>query len=197
MYITGKLIKVSNDSKTDFFLKKTDVAKKFGFTPQQIGNILNGKTKKKYIVYDNLIYNIEYEKNDENIKKYIKQKKTESIVKDKNTEDTEDIKNMDGKYELMKDPYDYFIKFLNENIIKTNNKNDFLKIIDIYNEFICSSYFLDRDSSIKKKFFTYKNIKTFCQTDKNIGFSFKKKLDRMIDGERFVATNVLIGYDTK
>ena len=49
---------------TEFFLKKSDVAKKYNFTSQHIGHILLGKTKKKYIVYDNLVYNIEYEEND-------------------------------------------------------------------------------------------------------------------------------------
>ncbi|ATZ80067.1 hypothetical protein BMW23_0004 [Bodo saltans virus] len=164
------IIKVYNDTTIDFFLKKSDVAKKYNFSSQHIGNILNGKTKKKYIVYNEKILHIKYV-NDNDVDKY----------KEKNEEN-------------IKDPYDYFFSFFNKYVTKTENKKDYVTVIDIYNNFRCNYYYLERDKNIKAKFLTYKNIKKICETDKIIGLSFKKKFDRTINDKRIMLTNVLIGY---
>lgn len=179
MHTTKKLIKVYNENTIDFFVKKSDVAKKFEFTPQHIGNILNGKTKKKYIVYNNTIYNIEYETSDEMVKTSInkcEEKKKEITIKD---------------------PNDYFILFLNEKMTNTKDKNDYLKVSEIYNSFRLSNFYLDRDKNIRKKFLAYKDIKKICETNEIIGISFKKKFDRKINDKRIALTNVLVGYTFK
>lgn len=169
-----KLIEVYNDEKKDYFFKKTEVSKKYGYTPQQIGNILNGKTKKKYIVYDNMLYNIKYT-NYENIKKIPEDNKIKhKIINDENN------------------PDDFFLDFLNEKYKKQDDKTCFVKIKDIYELFILSNYYFNSEKSIREKIFTFRNMVKYFQ--KNIQLSYKKIYDKQENNERMRATNILFGY---
>jgi hypothetical protein len=67
-----KLIRIKSNDIIEYYITKTEVAKKFNYTSQHIGKILNKKIKKNYIVFDDKILYIEYELDENIIKKYIK-----------------------------------------------------------------------------------------------------------------------------
>lgn len=184
-----KIIKVTNKDNTEFFLKKTDIAKKYNYTAQYIGEILNGKTKKNYIIHDEEIYKLEYISDEETIKKYSGNKKDKKIIKE--------VKNDDNKKENKKEPFDYFSDFLNEATEKTNNNEDYIKLTSLYDKFKCSKYYLDNDKSIKQKILTLKNMKEYFENNKETVLSFKKNFDKLVNGERVRAYKVLVGYKFK
>jgi hypothetical protein len=212
--MSKKIIKVTCQEKKEFFFKKTDVAKKYNYTAQYIGEILNGKTKKNYFVHDNKVYNLEYVTDEDNIQKYYKNIKKEK----KNNEDTntnkkdedrdkntnnENNKNIDNKNnsneqnEKIKNPINYFLKFLNETTDKTEKKEDFVKITLLYEKFQCSDYFLNCGKDVRTNILTLKNMKEYFESNKETVLSFKKNYNKVIDGNKVNAYKVLVGYKFK
>jgi hypothetical protein len=186
------IIKVTNKDNIEFFLKKSDIAKKYNYTAQYIGEILNGKTKKNYIIHDNEIYNLEYISDEEIIKKYACKKEKKNM---KNIENNDNDNNK--KQEKKKEPFDYFSDFLNESTNKTNNKEDYIKLTSLYDKFKCSKYFLDNNKSMKEKILTLKNMKEYFENNKETVLSYKKNFDKLVNGERIRAYKVLVGYKFK
>lgn len=172
--MSKKIIKVSQEENIEFFLKKIDIAKKYNYTAQYIGEILNGKTKKKFIVYNNKIYNLEYVTDNNNISN-----------------------NLDKPNNNVIEPFDYFMKFLNEVSIKTQNKEHFIKITSLYDKFKCSDYYLHCETDIKNNILTLKNMKKYFESNNETVLSFKKFYNKIINGEKINAYKVLVGYKLK
>ncbi len=185
MMTIKNIIKVYNEETIDFFVKKSDVAKKYNFTPQHIGNILNGKTKKNHIVFDDKVYHIEYEKDEKILKKY------------KKINNKKNIDNVDKKDNKKCEPFDFFKEYFDKQTIKTDDKHDFIKIKDLYNKFKCSICYLDRDINMRRNILTLKNMKEYFEKDVNTVVAFKKIFDRKVNGVRIKTTNVLMGYKFK
>jgi hypothetical protein len=168
--MTKKIIKVTCDDNVTFFLKKTDIAKKYGYTAQFVGEILNGKTKKKYLVHNNKVHILEY-------------------VADDDTEQNDSLK--------IKHPTDFFVKFLNETAEKTGDKKDFIKITSLFDKFKESKYYIDNANDMQKYVLSLKKMRYYFETNKEIAPSYKKYFNRLIDGKKVNAYKVLIGYKFK
>jgi hypothetical protein len=192
LIMSKKIIKVSCDNNTEFFLKKIDIAKKYNYTAQYIGEILNGKTKKNYIVHGNKVYNLEYIIDENTIQKYFKNNKKKDKIN--NDDSVKEEKKQNIKAE---EPFDYFFKFLNEITNKTQNKEDFIKITSLYDKFKCSDYYLNCEKDMRRNILTRKNMKNYFESNKETVLSFKKNYNKIIDGEKVNAYKVLIGYKFK
>ena len=151
--MSKKIIKVTCKENTEFFLKKVDIARKYNYTAQYIGEILNGKTKKNYIVHENNVYSLEYITDKDTIQKYSKN------IKEK-INDNSDKENKEQNIQA-KEPFDYFLKFLNETTNKTDKKEDFIKITSLYEKFQCCNYYLDCKKDVRRNIYTLKNMKDY------------------------------------
>jgi hypothetical protein len=194
--MSKKIIKVTCEEKSEFFFKKTDVAKKYNYTAQYIGEILNGKTKKNYIVHDNKVYNFEYISDEANMQKYNKNIKKDNEKEDKNENNKNEHSDVEQNIKV-KNPTDYFLKFLNEITDKTEKKEDFIKIKSLYEKFRCSDYYLNCGKDIRTNILTLKNMKEYFESNKETVLSFKKNYNKVIDGNKVNAYKVLVGYKFK
>lgn len=189
--MSKKIIKITCEENVEFYLKKSDIAKKYNYTPQHIGEILNGKTKKNYIVYNNKIFNLEYITDEDTIQKYSKN------IKKENNNDKEQNIIVKEQNIIVKEPFDYFLKFLNEIADKTDKKEDFIKITSLYENFCHSNYYLTCEKTMRNNIYTLKNMKNYLESTKETVLSFKKTFDKLINGERVRAYKVLVGYKFK
>jgi hypothetical protein len=220
-----KKIKVTTKEKTEYFYKNIDVAKKFKLSPQRVGQILNGKIRKNYIIYEDEIYNFEYvndiiskeegdisKKEERDISKKEERdisKKEEGHISKKEEGDISkkeegDIsKKEEGdtcekkEHDIPKNPLDLFSVFFNEAVEKTKDKHAYVTITSLFDKFKNSNYYLNSAKTTKQKFYTKKQMREYFESHKQTGASFTRNFDKKINDIRIHVSNVLVGYKFK
>jgi phage/plasmid-associated DNA primase len=104
---------------------------------------------------------------------------------------TESVKKSTEKY--ISESY-CFLNFLNEITEKTKKDTDFITISDLHIKFRTSDYYLNSTKEEKRDKLSLKKMKEFFESNKETILNYKQNFDKMINGKRTQASNVLVGY---